>query len=530
MKFGTLAASLAAASIMVLGSPAAPSWGAATDTIGLWQMNEPPGTTVLIDSSGNGLNGNIGSEVLLGATYDGATGHRYPYLTPNTPPAHPGHIDTVPTDPLLNPGTGDYAVTVRLRTTHKFGNIIQKGQSATPGGYFKFENPNGVVTCLYRGSGGSRGVSAGRPLNDGQWHTIRCERTQSRVTMWVDGVITDRRWGPTGSIANTWPLSIAGKYDCNQYRITCDYFVGDIDYVRIEAEGPPDPDTVPPSAPGTPTARSTLPGAAEVSWPAATDDRATSLVYSVFRDGASEPVGTVSGPTSGSVSFTDDGLEPGSVHTWRVRAFDGSNYGPDSPESEPVEISGGGTGSTILAASGFSDGLEGWTRVQGPLSIDDAVGSPNDQPPSLRAEAADENASARLALTETSDDVCAEVDFRASVLAGSAKYSLMKLRNTDGSSVARIRISPSGNISSRADVAKRSLSTSTSVDPGSWHRLGLCVGVARSGSISVTVDGVTVGSWTMDTGTLPVATVQLGDNSRRTATAHWDALEVTQID
>ena len=31
------------------------------------------------------------------------------------------------------------------------------------------------------------------------------------------------------------PLTIGGKVDCDQVKVTCDYFAGDIDWVRIEA-------------------------------------------------------------------------------------------------------------------------------------------------------------------------------------------------------------------------------------------------------------------------------------------------------
>ncbi len=133
---------------------------AANQTVALYQMNEPTGSTVLVDSSGNGLNGAIGADVTAGATFDGATGHRFPYRKPNTPPAFPGHTDTVPHDPRLNPGTEDFAFTIRMRTTHSFGNVLQKGQSTVAGGYFKMENPGGVPTCLFRGVDGQRGVSA----------------------------------------------------------------------------------------------------------------------------------------------------------------------------------------------------------------------------------------------------------------------------------------------------------------------------------------------------------------------------------
>jgi hypothetical protein len=50
---------------------------------------------------------------------------------------------------LLNPGNDEYSVTVRYRTTHKFGNILQKGQATAKGGQVKIELPGGRVTCLF---------------------------------------------------------------------------------------------------------------------------------------------------------------------------------------------------------------------------------------------------------------------------------------------------------------------------------------------------------------------------------------------
>jgi hypothetical protein len=143
---------------------------------------------------------------------------------------------TVPHDTRLSPGSGDFAVEFRMRTTHSFGNVIQKGQAGSRGGYFKFQQPSGKISCLFRGSAGSSTASAGSTVrvNDGNWHTVRCERTPSSVTMYIDGRRTGRNTNPTGTIANTRPLTIAGKGNCDQVEITCDYFSGDIDYVRIE--------------------------------------------------------------------------------------------------------------------------------------------------------------------------------------------------------------------------------------------------------------------------------------------------------
>ena len=69
-----------------------------------------------MDSSGNGLNGVIGANVQEGtALPGGGIGYRFPYKRPNTPPADPQHLVTVPHDTRLNPGGGDFAVEFRMR-------------------------------------------------------------------------------------------------------------------------------------------------------------------------------------------------------------------------------------------------------------------------------------------------------------------------------------------------------------------------------------------------------------------------------
>jgi hypothetical protein len=230
--------------IVVALATAPPAGAAATTRLADWAMNEAPGARVMLDGSGNGSNGTIGSAVQTGVTAAGATGYRWSSTPPDTPPAKPERLVQVPDD-RLNPGTRDYAVTVRFRTTHSYGNMIQKGQSETPGGYFKWEIPSGRLMCLFRsrdGNGqllGQKAVTAPTPLNDGVWHTVRCEKTVDRVTMTIDGTTTVRSSrGVIGRIANTKPLTIAGKRDCDQIRVGCDYFAGDIDYVRIEASSP----------------------------------------------------------------------------------------------------------------------------------------------------------------------------------------------------------------------------------------------------------------------------------------------------
>ncbi len=223
---------LAAGVTVAAGGPAV---GAASKTLAYWQMNEKAGAKVMLDSSGNGLNGTIGSLVKTGVKYAGATGYSWSYTPPNTPPAQPQRLVRVESS-KLNPGKRDYAVTIRYRTTRSFGNILQKGQNTVAGGYFKIELPNGLPTCLFKdGTGRQRAIKSTLSVKDGAWHTIRCERTQAGVTLTIDNSYKRSIKGPTGSISNSWPLTIGGKPSCNQVKVTCDYFVGDIDWVRIES-------------------------------------------------------------------------------------------------------------------------------------------------------------------------------------------------------------------------------------------------------------------------------------------------------
>ena len=227
-------AAVAVLSVAAALTPASAAGAAATTKLAVWEMNEPRGASTMQDSSGSNIDGRIGDHVVTGVAAGASKGYQFPWIAPNTPPADPEHLVTVG-DGRLNPGTRNYAVTMRFKTSHSFGNIIQKGQSGTVGGYFKWQLPQGKLQCLFRGAAGSIAVSSlTKRLNDNVFHTVRCERTAQGVTMWVDGVKKGQKAGPTGSIANDKPLTIAGKAQCDQVRVTCDYFVGVIDRVQIE--------------------------------------------------------------------------------------------------------------------------------------------------------------------------------------------------------------------------------------------------------------------------------------------------------
>lgn len=284
-----------------------------------------------------------------------------------------------------------------------------------------------------------------------------------------------------------------------------------------------DPDVTPPTTPGQPVATSTVAGRVDVSWPASTDDRAASLTYSIYRDGGATPIGSVAGGTVGTISFADIGRTPGAVHTYRVRASDGTNESGLSAASDPVTVAGGGGGTTLLDDD-FSSGLTAWSTV-GAFTLDGSLGSPAS--PSARAAVAGAVAYATRGLAASSTDACAAVDVRVTSVSGTARYALMKLRNSGGSSMGRIEVDANGSVQVRADVTGASFTTGASLPFGSWHRVTLCVVAGTSGSLRFELDGSPVGTWNVSTGTLPFASVQLGDNSSRTATVNWDSLVVT---
>lgn len=232
------------ASTGVLVSIAVPARvsAAAGGTLADWRMDEPPGSSVMLDSSGNGLDGAIGDAVLVGQLEGDTVFYRWPYKPPNQLPVEPERLIQV-ADARLNPGLDDYAIALRFRTSRSFGNILQKGQAGSPTGYFKMEIPNGNLRCVFRGLDANGELvrvavaSGDARLNDGAWHSVRCMRTGEWLTLVVDGRVLDRRQGAFLSITNRVPFVIGGKLNCDQVRITCDYFTGDIDSIRIEKGG-----------------------------------------------------------------------------------------------------------------------------------------------------------------------------------------------------------------------------------------------------------------------------------------------------
>ena len=201
-----------------------------------FEMNEPAGARTMHDSGPHDLDAPIDQDGLdTGFKYDGATGYHWDRKGPNSLPVAPERVIQIADNDHLDPGPNDqtFTVEVRYRTRENFGNITQKGQATTRGGQWKIQNPQGRPSCLFKGSAGRVATRSPVELNDNAWHVLTCVRTPKSVTLSVDGVQRNRKLGYTGAINNKKPMTIGGKINCDQVDITCDYFSGEIDYIRI---------------------------------------------------------------------------------------------------------------------------------------------------------------------------------------------------------------------------------------------------------------------------------------------------------
>ncbi len=122
---------------------------------------------------------------------------------------------------------------------------------------------------------------------------------------------------------------------------------GDFDEINTVAQQGfaifrPTPDNAP-ARPTAPTVTSTSAGVENVTFTGVSDPDDGTLTYSIYRNGVTNPVGTVvatSWPWALPVlHFEDKGLTPGSSHTYTVTASDGTLTSAKSPASASVVVS-----------------------------------------------------------------------------------------------------------------------------------------------------------------------------------------------
>lgn len=144
-------------------------------------------------------------------------------------------------DPGLDPLTRTFrwGATVRVTKAQLSGsaNIVQKGVADTDSQWkLQLGADRGRAHCVVVGQGGAKAtihlVRSSAGIADGAWHEVMCERSGSRLAVYVDGKERGSRAIPAGlSIANSLPLRVGGP----NFAPTSDMYHGLLDdvYARL---------------------------------------------------------------------------------------------------------------------------------------------------------------------------------------------------------------------------------------------------------------------------------------------------------
>jgi hypothetical protein len=210
-----LAATLATAPAALAGTAAASSTLAAA-----WEMNDAAGSTKVVDS---------GPHHLTGTLKGGVT------TTGSTLSFSGSGVVTATGSSALALGSQPFTMESRLRFTKVPSTTVGDYDilRGTPGGGWRLEivarknRTIAVAACGYGGSKASLVLSGGPNLANGAWHVARCVKTDTTVTLLVDGAVAAQRSIAIGSVTNKDPLSMGAK------PTGADPYTGELDYVRI---------------------------------------------------------------------------------------------------------------------------------------------------------------------------------------------------------------------------------------------------------------------------------------------------------
>jgi uncharacterized delta-60 repeat protein len=122
---------------------------------------------------------------------------------------------------------------------------------------------------------------------------------------------------------NATAFSDAGQTGTHSYAIAAFDAAGNQSALSNSASVTVIADVTPPTAPGGLSATAASTTAIDLSWSGSADDVGVTG-YSIFRDGSATAIGTTAGLT-----FTDNGLAPGSTHSYTVAAFDAAGNPSD---------------------------------------------------------------------------------------------------------------------------------------------------------------------------------------------------------
>jgi hypothetical protein len=200
-------------------SATTPNSTTSTTTSDLWHMDETTGTT-MTDATGNHP----------GALHNVALGQPGDPAFPGTAYGFDGTSSyvVVPNADDLNAYNADVHIALSLKTSTVPAvpdyDLFRKGEF--PGQEYKIElQPNGQISCTFRGSTANYSIQAGPDLHDGVWHRIECVKLGSSVSETIDGVTWTKNV-TIGSISNTYDI-VVGAYPGG------DWYEGELDEVSF---------------------------------------------------------------------------------------------------------------------------------------------------------------------------------------------------------------------------------------------------------------------------------------------------------
>jgi hypothetical protein len=209
-------------------SLAAPHAAAASGYRAHWSLDEV-GSTVAVDSSGNGNDGTNSHIVGDGAGYVfNGTDSRV----------------VVPSSASLNPGSADFSWSVTLSMSAppspvgETYDVLRKGLVTNKGGDYKVEVKNvkgkALARCVAKtiqtnGTKVLASIQGTKTLADGQPHVVTCAKTATGITLTVDSLAprTKAYAGGLGSVSNTADLALGAKAE-DTATTGFDWFAGEI--------------------------------------------------------------------------------------------------------------------------------------------------------------------------------------------------------------------------------------------------------------------------------------------------------------
>jgi len=353
-----------------LATPAASAETAVPGLVAAYAFEEGAETAVA-DSSGNGNDGTIGSATWTDAgKYGNALSFNGYDANVTVPDAASLHLrEAMTLEAWIKPAT----------LSVDWQDVIFKGDDNY---YLEASSPRKGWRAGFPRKGrpaagsifdGTYGETFGpTPLPIGTWTYLAATYDGATLRLYVDGVEVSSTARSASLPTSGNPLQIGGDSIYGQY------FHGLIDEVRVydvartaeqirsdmttPVDTAPPPDTTPPSAPTDLTATAAASDRVDVSWSAASDDRAVAA-YELERCSGDSCTDFAALDTTTDTAYGDTSVAAGTSYTYRVRAVDTTgNAGPYSgsatattpapPPVGPGPIAVGPTGRYLVDGKG----------------------------------------------------------------------------------------------------------------------------------------------------------------------------------